>query len=104
MLLVLTDNTQYEIESISSADLSTLEASKQEEYNGISASNVFFKVGDEENIITKKEDIQTKLTDINLAGSYILRNNKKIHMNWSKLLNITVRISDSEYGIIAVIC
>lgn len=94
MKLVLTDNTQIEIDSMSTGDNGKL-GSEDELY-----VNIFFKLEEDEDPIEKRNKIKELLTPINVAGAFVLLdNNKKINLHCKELTNIILRISDMEYAL-----
>ena len=95
MKLVLTDATQFEVDSMASGLLETTnDKGVQTQIDDI---EIYFSLNEEDDFISKKKEIQTKLTDINISGSYILKDDgKRINLGCTKLYSLVLRITDSE--------
>lgn len=95
MKLVLTDATQFEVDSMTSGLLDTTnEKGLQTQLDDI---EIYFSLEGVEDFITKKKEIQSKLTDINISGAYILKDDgKRINLGCTKLYSLVLRITDSE--------
>ena len=96
MKLVLTDATQIEIDSMSSEDLEIINSVGFKDVS--SAINVYFKLGEDDDPIQRKKELKEQLTNVNIAGAYIIRDDgRRINISCKELYNLVLRISDTEY-------
>lgn len=103
MKLILTDATSFEVDSISSGDVDVIDRNTNKTTSE-DTINIYFTIGADDNPLELKNKIKAALTEVNIAGAYIIRDDeKRVNLNCKSLYNIVFRLTDLEYSLSAVL-